>query len=140
MSIVKKHVDEIREMWQSRALRGSSGQIRAILIAAIAKEYPAALEILLKATFPGFVDIARPMIISYAYIDIGGRIIATMIEADDSKADVVVFENEGEFIMAMRRLADGLRLDDADRIAMFQVLQKWVKSDLRFNHLGKLAS
>ena len=41
--LVNKRADEIREMWQSRALRETHGKLRKVLICAFAKEYPAAI-------------------------------------------------------------------------------------------------
>ena len=135
-----KHADEIREMWQSRALRAAKGQLRKIVIVALAKEYPAALETLLRVTFPGFVDIDRPVFTSYAHIDLGGTIVCEMIDRNGAKA-VARLGTEQSFISDVRKLADELKLDDHDRSAMFTVLQKWVASDRRIDQQGrKLAS
>jgi hypothetical protein len=128
--LAKKHADEIREMWQSKALRHSTGKLRKVIIVALAKEYPAALETLMQVTFPGFVDFDRPFFTSYAHIDEGGNIVCDMIERDGSKV-VAQIGTEQSFIMAVRKLADQLKLCDRDREEMFVVLQKWVASDKR---------
>lgn len=140
MSLLKKHADEVREMWQSRCLRASTGKLRKVIIVALAKEYPAALVTLMKATFPGFVDFDRPFFTSYAHINLAGQIVCDMIDHDGSKV-VASIGDEDSFISAVRHLADQLKLSDADRSEMFIVLQKWIASDKRVNQEGrKLAS
>jgi hypothetical protein len=135
-----KHADEIREMWQSKALRASKGKLRKVIIVALAKEYPAALVTLMKVTFPGFVDFDRPFFSSYAHIDLGGNIVCDMIDRDGSKVQAQI-GTEDSFIYAVRKLADELKLPDKDRSEMFVVLQKWVASDKRVDQQGrKLAS
>jgi hypothetical protein len=142
MSLVaSKHADELRQTWQSRALHASGGLLRRVIICALAKEYPGVLETLLKVTFPGFRDLSRPIFTSYAHIALDGAIICTMIDRDGAKKKVKVFDNEERFIYQMRKLADGLKLADKDRVEMFTVLQKWVASDRRIGQFGqKLAS
>jgi hypothetical protein len=139
--LVNKHADEIREMWQSKALAASTGKLRKVITVALAKEYPGALVTLMKVTFPGFVDLDRPMFVSYATIAPSGRVICDMVDRDGSKRKVSVYLNEDAFIYEMRKLADGLKLSDAERTEMFTVLQKWVTSDKRVGLFGqRLAS
>lgn len=139
--LAQKHTDEIREMWQSRALAAAAGKLRKVVIVALAKEYPGALETLLRVTFPGFADIDRPFFCGYASVDPAGRIVCEMIDRDGFKRKAIVYPSEEPFIYAMRKLADGLKLNDRDRIEMFAVLQKWVASDRRIGPLGqRLAS
>lgn len=142
MSLVaKKHADEIREMWQSRALRASTGKLRQVVIVALAKEYTTAVLItLMKVTFPGFIDLDLPLFTSYAHIDLSGQIVCDMVDRDGSKC-VAQIGDENSFIYAVRKLADELKLDDKDRTEMFTVLQKWVASDRRVGINGqRLAS
>lgn len=140
--LAQKHADEIREMWQSRCLRATSGKLRKVFITALAKEYPAALVTLMKVTFPGFVDFDRPFFTSYASIYPSGRIVCEMLEKDGSKRLVAVYRDENDFLYELRKVADELKLVDAERIEMFAVLQKWVASDRRYDIHGekKLAS
>jgi hypothetical protein len=139
--LAKKHSDEIRAMWQSRALAESSGKLRKVLIIALAKEYPGAFVTLMKVTFPGFIDLELPMFLSYAHIALDGSIICEWMNKAKIRRPVRVYENEDAFIYATRKLADGLKLDDRDRTEMFTVLQKWVASDRRVGVFGqRLAS
>lgn len=141
LTLSQKHADEIREMWQSRALRESTGKLRKVVIVALAKAYPGALQTLLKVTFPNFIDIDRPIYTSYARISLTGKLMCDMIDRKGEKHLVKVYESEDEFTGEMRRLADGLKLNDADRVEMFGILQKWVVGDKRVGVEGqRLAS
>lgn len=141
MNLAKKHADEIRQMWQSRALHASTGKMRKVLITALAKEYPGAMVTLMKVTFPGFVDFDLPIFLSYAHICRFGTIVCEMMEKHGVRRTVCVYRSENAFIYDMRKLADKLKLDDKDRVEMFTVLQKWVASDRRVGVMGhKLAS
>ena len=140
MILKDKLVDEIREMWQARVLAGSKGKLHHVVLVALAKAYPSALQTLLRAL--GAVDISRPFFCGYASIAPSGRLICDMIDTDGSKRKVAVYRDENEFIYEMRKLADELKLVDSDRTAFFEVLQKWVTRDERINVHGdkKLAS
>lgn len=142
--VASKHADEIREMWQSRALRAADGKMRRVLVAALTKEYPAAIVTLLKVTFPGFIEFEPPIFIGYASIQPDGKVAC---EAGEVRLGVTyrgllpVFDSEQQFIYEMRKLADRLKLSDRDRTEMFTVLQKWVASDRRIGAQGeRLAS
>lgn len=135
-----KLAEEIRLMWQARALLGSKDKIQRVLLVAIAKEYPEAFKTMLRAI--GIRDINRPFLCSYAWIVPSGHIVCEMIDDVGRKRKIAVYDNENAFIYDMRKLADDLKLDDKDRTEMFTVLQKWVTRDERVNVFGekKLAS
>ena len=129
--LAKKHADEIREMWQSRALRAATGKLRKVLIVALAKEYPAALTTLMRVTFPGFVDLDAPLLVSYAHIAPDGSVVCDVVKRDGTRRLTRIYDSEDLFIYAMRKLADELKFNDHDRVELFTVLQKWVASDRR---------
>lgn len=130
-----KAAEEIRLMWQARALLSSKDKMQRVLLVAIAKEYPAAFKTLLRAI--GITDINRPFLCSYATIAPSGRIVCDMIEKSGIKRTVAVYQNENEFIYDMRKLADEIKLDDKDRTEMFTVLQKWITKDQRVGVFGE---
>jgi hypothetical protein len=130
----KKLADEIAEMWQCKALRVADGKLRRVMLVVFAKEYAGALPILLRVAFPGFEDIGRPMLVSYAKIMPTGCIVCDMIDSAGMKSKVVVYDSVGEFKSRLRRFADSLKLNDDDREEMFAVVQKWVVADLRIDH------
>lgn len=140
--LLSKHAQEIRDMWQSRALAESDGRLRRVLMVVLTKEYAAAMPILLRVTFPGFEDIKLPFLSGYATIMQSGRMVCDeTIDKFGTQRRVAVYENQGKFIADMRALADKLKLSDAERTEMFGVLQKWVVADLRIGpHGERLAS
>lgn len=137
--LAHKHADEIRGMWQSRVLKAADAKLQRVMLIAIAKEYPADLLLLLRATF-GTAEIGKPFYSGYATILASGRVVCMQHDVDSNrlvwKGVVKVYDNEDQLISQTRRLADKLKLSDADRIEMFTVLQKWVARDDRI----KLAS
>lgn len=142
--LAKKHSDEIREMWQSRALREADGKLQRVLLIALAKEYPGSLLHLLHATF-GTVEIGKPFYSGYATIVASGHLVCMQHDVDSNKlvwkGVVRVYDSEDQFLKHTRRLADKLKLSDADRTDMFRVLQKWVTRDERKDVNGeRLAS
>jgi hypothetical protein len=139
--LLKKHADELRAMWQSRALAASEGKMRRVLTVVLSYEYAAAMPILLAATFPGFTDIARPFLSSYATIVPSGKVVAEMVDRDGSKKTIAVYDSGDKYVADMRALADKLKLSDEERTEMFKVLQRWIVKDMRIGPYGeRLAS
>lgn len=139
-----KHADEVRQMWQCRALSEAEPKMQRVILAALRAEYPADLIVLLKTTF-GTLDIPNPFYRGYAFVSPGGHLCCEVVDRDPSglvwRGPVKVFDTEQQFIGATRRIADQLKLNDVDRIDMFRVLQKWVTRDARFDiNNEKLAS
>ena len=133
----RKVAGQIEQMWQCRVLRASHGKLRQVVLVMLAKEYAAAMPVLLRVAFPGFVDLSRPMLIGYATIVWSGRMVCDLIEWDGTRKKETIYDSLDEYIGEVRRLADALKLDDADREQMFTVMQKWVVADHRINHEGR---
>ena len=133
----RKLADEIAEMWQCRVLRASHGKLRHVLLAALAQEYFAAMPVLMPVAFPGFVKLTHPILSGYATIVWSGRMVCDLIEWDGTRKKETIYDSLDEYIGEVRRLADALKLDDADREQMFTVMQKWVVADHRINHEGR---
>ena len=139
--LLKNPADELRETWQSRALAASEGKMRRVLTVVFSYEYAAAMPVLLAATFPGFIDIQRPFLSSYAAIMPNGKVICEMVDKDGSKKTVAVYDSKDKYVYDMRQLADKLKLSDKDRTEMFKVLQRWIVKDMRIGpHGERLAS
>jgi hypothetical protein len=132
-----KVAGQIEEMWQCRALRASDGRMRQVMLVMLAKEYAAAMPVLLRVAFPGFVDLSLPMLVGYATIVWSGRMLCDLMDRDGIIKKETIYDSVEEFIAEARRLADGLKLNDKDRYEMFTVLQKWVVADHRINHEGR---
>lgn len=133
----RKEEAELREMWQARVLRESEGRLQRVLLVVFAKEYAAALPVLLRVAIPGFEDIKRPFLSGYATIMQSGRIVCDCVGRDGELSKVAVYQSENEFVTEMRGLADKLKLSDSDREEMFAVLRKWIVADKRINQFGQ---
>ena len=135
-SLATRHAEELRGMWQGRALAETKGRLFVVALAIISFEWPTALPILLRVVFPGFRDIARPFIDSYATVDKFGRVVARVMTNSGARLQVI-YETEGEMVKEFRDLADRLKLSDAERIEMTGVLKKWVAADHRVDVNGE---
>lgn len=135
--MLHKHAQEVRDMWQSRALAAAEGALARVLLAIFAEAYPTALKTLLLVTFPGFVDIQRPFLRGYATIVPSGRVVCDMVCTDGTVRKETVYESQEKFIYDARKLADKLKLADKDRVEMFGLLSKWISSDMRIGVNGQ---
>ena len=135
--LLKKSAGELCAMWQSRALRVSTGKMQRVLMVVLSYEYAAAMPVLLRATFQGFTDIERPFLSSYATIMPSGRVVCEMIDSDGTKKQVAIYESEEKFTTDMRDLADKLKLSDTERAEMFKVLARWIVKDMRIGLHGE---
>lgn len=136
-----KEAVAIRAMWQSRALYAAKGITAKVLGCALMNEYAMAMPILLRVTFPNFKDVQLPALTGYATVWPSGRISCAMIDTNRNRKVVEVYASEEEMRGGFRRLADELKLSDAERVEMFAVLKKWITRDLRVGVNGeKLAS
>lgn len=139
--LLHKHADELRDMWQSRALRESKGTFQRVLLAVFAEAYPTALETLLMVTFKGFTDISRPFLRGYAEITPAGWVVCDQIDRDGAVRRTAIYENEARLLWDARKLADKLKLSDKDRTELFDLLRKWIAADRRVGpHGERLAS
>lgn len=138
--LLSKPAEQIRDMWQSRALTMATGKLRAVLTVVLAKEYAAAFPILWRVTF-GQQDVPRPFISGYATVVESGRLVADVTGDDGKQVPTAIYRRKEDFTSAMRLLADILKLTDKDRAEMFSVLQRWVVADKRVGpHGERLAS
>lgn len=135
--IFKRHHDELREFWQAKLLlhvhQKGDGQLAAVALSVVAHSLPAEpLRTLMEVCFPGFDGIRPPFYCSAARIMKGGEVAADLIRRDGTRVrHALVFKDKTAMETAWRTLADELRLNDADRAAMFDALRKWVVADFR---------
>lgn len=138
-----KSGEEIAAMWQTRALHASTGKMQHVLFRAMANEYTGVTSkswvLLLSIIIPNF-NPDQPFLDGHAKIMQSGRVVSEVFYRGDRRLQVV-YQNKDEFISEMRRLADRLKLNDVDRVAMFALLGKWIVADYRVGvHGEKLAS
>lgn len=77
-----------------------------------------------------------PFFCTAAKVSRRGKIYAGMISADEESVQhVIIFQSEAEMVGEFRKLADGLKLSDPDRVAMFDAVKRWVVCDYRLDPL-----
>ena len=131
--------DELRDLWQVRALAHADGKLQRVLLIALYKEYPADILILLRVAF-GQIEIPNVMYTDYAAILPNGHVACEQKVRENGlvwKGFVKVYDSENRFLYDARRLADKLKLNDADRTDMFRVLKKWIAKDMRVDPNGE---
>jgi len=131
----RMHAEELRQSWQGRALRFAvdNPQLRTALTSLFADNYDDTLPFLLHAV-NGAPYIRAPFYCSNPKIDKRGAVIADMIHPDGNKyRGVIVFASENQMQGIFRKLADRLKLDDAERIDLFIAIRHWVKADQRLD-------
>jgi hypothetical protein len=130
------YADELREMWPARVIHATRYEpVGMVVLSMLAHSFDDAMPVLLECVFPGFRSIATPFICSHAKIDKRGRVIADVVWGDwkPISKDEVIFHNLKHLQSQMRRLADKLKLSDADRIQLFDCARKWVTADMRLD-------
>lgn len=132
----KMHAHELRDSWQGRALALAelkSIQLKCALVSLFADNYDDALPFLLAAVL-GDWHIHTPFYCSNPKINKRGCIVADLAMPNNTKLkDAVIFTSEQQMEYVFRKLADKLKLNDADRIDMFVCVQHWIKADQRLD-------
>ena len=124
----------LRQSWQCRALLHAKGTDFAVVLSMLAHTYDDAMIRLLRIAFRGFYSIKAPLLGSAGKIDKAGRVVADVV-TDYGRVFRLqpLYRSEIDFRDAMRRLADRLKLTDAERVEMLAVAQRWVVCDYRLD-------
>lgn len=133
--IERRHVDDWRRTWQCRALLASHNKhVGVILLSVLAHVFDDAMPVLMRVAFPGFTSISAPFLCTAGRVAKNGTIVADVVNKNGTiSKDVAVYKNETALRDDFRRLADDLRLDDAERVEMFKCVQCWVVADRRLD-------
>jgi hypothetical protein len=128
--------EELRQSWQGRALvlteRASPKLCRA-LMSVLADNYDQTMPFLLHAVF-GSASITTPFLCTSPKINKAGRVVADLITKYGTKQkNYVIFDDEKQMEGVFRKLADRLKLSDAERIDLFLAVRFWVKADQRLD-------
>ena len=131
----KKLAFDLRASWQAKVLEGTTGPARMVVMSVLAHTYEDAVFTLCCAVFPDFDGSLRaPFLTTAAKIDKTGAIVADMVdERGRIHKDTILFPTEISMRDAFRRMADRLKLNDADRIEFFKCAQRWVVADRRLD-------
>lgn len=138
--------EDLRQTWQGRLMRAMAwsniaGIVRpkdkmaAIVLSMLAHSYEAGMWPLMIVTFPGFVSIVPPFVITCAKISRQGRVYLDMTTKGYDVIRVIAFASEREMEGEFRKLADLLKLNDADRREMFGAVKRWIVADYRIDPL-----
>ena len=134
---VRKHANDLRGMWQGRVLDAAEGRLMLVVTSMLAHAYPEHIEVLLRVVQPKCWDeeqraLRTPGLTSIGTVDHSGRVVAMLKAAPASKPhEWVIYKSLDQFKQDLRRLADRLKLPDADRVEFFGCAQKWLASDRR---------
>jgi hypothetical protein len=130
----RRHAQDLRECWQGRLLAHASGKIGAVALSILAHNYDDGLPILLRVVFPGFTSITAPFFCSAAKIVKTGHVCADMVNRDGRIIkNAVIFRDTRGMESELRRLADAVKLSDAERTEFFACAKRWVVADHRLD-------
>jgi hypothetical protein len=125
---------DLRDTWQGRTLAAATGKTAAVLLSVLAHSYDDAMLPLLQVVFPGFTSIAAPFFCTAGKVAKSGHITADMVTKTGKVIkNFPVYISEIELRDDFRRLADRLKLSDADRVELFGAVKRWVVADRRLD-------
>lgn len=126
---------DLRKSWQARALAEAKGQTAMVLLSMIDHTYGTdTLRVLLPLIFPGYIEPSLPCLASCGKVAKSGAVVADVIMKDHAFIkDQVVYPSELALRDDFRRLADHMKLADAERIELFKCVQHWLVADHRLD-------
>jgi hypothetical protein len=125
---------DIRDTWQARCLLAARRWQAAIVLSVLAHNFDDAMPALLKTLYPGFRSIKEPFLTTAARISKTGAVVADVsMPGGRIVKDMVLYRNEVALRNDFRRLADQLKLNDADRVELFAAVKRWVVADRRLD-------
>ena len=125
---------DLRASWQVRAIGEARGQTWMVLLSVLAHTYDHALMFMMPLVYPDFDgSIPAPHLTTAAKIDYSGAIVADVCGRDGVIKETMIYPNEIALRNDFRRLADHMKLNDADRTELFKCVQRWVVADRRLD-------
>lgn len=131
---------DLRATWQARAMEHAKGRMMLVVASVLAHNYDVEpMIVLFELIRPQYWDhdkrsIKPPFLCSAGKVDKAGMIVADVIMADCRLPErKVMFSSMNDFEYEFRKLADQLKLSDADRVTMFKAAKNWVVADYRLD-------
>lgn len=134
-----REMRDLRDTWQGRALAAASGTTAAVLLSVLAHNYDPQWIVLASVVKPITWDAEKhgvrlPALTSAGRVHKTGAIVADVMTAKGFKIrHAILYASEMHLRDDFRRLADKLKLSDAERAEMFSAVQRWVVADYRLD-------
>lgn len=121
-----------RDTWQARSLAAAEGKTAAVLLSVLAHNYEDSLMLICRAiglsTF-----LPTPFLVSIGKVNHDGSVIAKVQQKDGEIEWWSLYPSELALRDDFRRLADRLKLSDADRVELFDAVKRWLPADRRLD-------
>ena len=126
--------EDLALTWQGKVLRFAGGKMGAAVLSVLAHSFDEAMPILLRVVFPGFTSISSPFFCSAARIAKTGHVCADLVTRDGQIVRLfAIWRNTTAMERSFRKLADAVKLTDAERIEFFAAVKRWVVADYRLD-------
>jgi len=127
-----------RGMWEAQVLLAAKDRLGHVAMSVVSRYWgdeTTRLRALFELVWPGFSNITTPFVASGGRIMRDGTICADVITNDGHRMEgnYVLYESLSDLESDFRRLADRIKLSDADRIDLFAAVQNWISVDYRQN-------
>lgn len=124
---------DLRDTWQGRAVAAARGRTAMVLMSALCHSYEEAAPILYALIFPNHGKVQAPYLESCGRVAKNGTITAKVRGRNGLLTEEVIYRSEIALRDDFRKLADQLKLSDADRVEFFGAVKRWVVADRRLD-------
>jgi len=123
---------DLRDTWQGRCVSVARGRTAMVLMSVLCHSYEEAAVLLYQLIF-GSDKVNAPYLESCGRIARNGTIVARVRGRNALIKEEVIYSSEIMLRDDFRRLADELKLNDADRVELFGAVKRWVVADRRLD-------
>lgn len=124
---------DLRDTWQGRCALAARGRAAMVLMSALVHSYEESAPILYALIFPDHGKVMAPYLESCGRVAKNGAITAKVRHRGGLLSEDVIYPNEIALRDEFRKLADELKLSDADRVELFGAIKRWVVADRRID-------
>lgn len=126
---------DLKDTWQGRCVMTARGRTAMVLMSALCHSYEEAAPLLYRLIFPNHGKVMAPYLESCGRIAKNGAVTAKVRERSGLVLEKVIYPNEIALRDEVRKLADQIKLCDADRVELFGAVKRWVVADRRLDPL-----
>lgn len=124
---------DLRDTWQGRCVQAARGRPAMVLMSALVHSYEESAPLLYALIFPDHGKVMAPYLESCGRVAKNGAITAKVRHRSGLVSEDVIYPSEIALRDEFRKLADQLRLSDADRVELFGAIKRWVVADRRLD-------